>query len=163
MKPDLSIEAKICNFLSSSRKTLAVSESCTGGLLAHRLTNIPGASAYFLGGVVAYANKAKISLLGVQADSLIRYGAVSSTIVYEMAKGTQTRFGSQYALAISGIAGPTGGSAAKPIGTICYAIATPHTITTGDAFLPDDRLAFKERAVSLVLEKFWHLLLNEHG
>ncbi|MCX8073715.1 MAG: competence/damage-inducible protein A [Candidatus Binatia bacterium] len=103
---------------------LAVAESCTGGLVGHRITNVPGSSTYFLGGVVAYSNEAKQALLGVRAETLAAYGAVSEQTAGEMARGVRERFGADVGLSITGIAGPEGGSPDKPVGTVCFALST---------------------------------------
>lgn len=111
--------------------TLSTAESCTGGTIASRFTAMAGASAYFLGGVVAYANEAKRDILGVNYDDITRYGAVSEQVVRQMAEGARRITGADYAIATSGIAGPAGGSAEKPVGTVWMAVATPtQTIAT---------------------------------
>jgi nicotinamide-nucleotide amidase len=110
---------------------LATAESCTGGTIASRFTAMAGASSYFLGGVVAYANEAKRDILGVNFDDIIRHGAVSEQVARQMAEGARRVTGADYAIATTGIAGPTGGSAEKPVGTVWMAVATPtHTIAT---------------------------------
>ena len=109
--------------------TLAVAESCTGGTIASLFTAMAGASAYFLGGVVAYANEVKRDVLGVNYDDIMTHGAVSETVARQMAEGVRRTTGADYAIATTGIAGPTGGSAAKPVGTVWMAVATPtHTV-----------------------------------
>ncbi len=109
--------------------TLAVAESCTGGTIASLFTAMAGASAYFLGGVVAYANEVKRDLLGVNYDDIMTHGAVSETVARQMAEGVRRTTGADYAIATTGIAGPTGGSEAKPVGTVWMAVATPtHTV-----------------------------------
>lgn len=111
--------------------TLSTAESCTGGTIASRFTAMAGASAYFLGGVVAYANEAKRDILGVNYDDITHYGAVSEQVVRQMAEGARRITGADYAIATSGIAGPAGGSAEKPVGTVWMAVATPtQTIAT---------------------------------
>ncbi|MBO5331035.1 MAG: CinA family nicotinamide mononucleotide deamidase-related protein [Alistipes sp.] len=111
--------------------TLSTAESCTGGTIASRFTAMAGASAYFLGGVVAYANEAKRDILGVNYDNITHYGAVSEQVVRQMAEGARRITGADYAIATSGIAGPAGGSAEKPVGTVWMAVATPtQTIAT---------------------------------
>lgn len=111
--------------LTERRQTLATAESCTGGVIASRFTAMPGASAYFLCGVVSYSNEAKIRVLGVDADTIARYGAVSEQVARQMAEGVRRVAGADYAIATTGIAGPTGGSAEKPVGTVWIAVATP--------------------------------------
>ncbi len=105
--------------------TLAVAESCTGGLIGHRLTNVPGSSDYFLGGVVSYSNAAKQDLLRVPAEVLAQNGAVSPETARDMAKGVRETFHAAIGLAVTGIAGPSGGSAEKPVGTVYIGLATP--------------------------------------
>lgn len=122
---DATMEAVVGERLAAARATLAVAESCTGGLIGHRLTGVPGSSAYFLGGVVAYGNDAKVGVLGVRAETLQTHGAVSCETAEEMARGVRTRLGSTFGLATTGIAGPTGGTTEKPVGTVCVALAAP--------------------------------------
>lgn len=105
--------------------TLATAESCTGGYLSHLITSVAGSSDYFMGGVVSYANQAKEHLLGVESEALRNHGAVSKEVVMQMARGAQLKFGTTYALATSGVAGPGGGSEEKPVGTVWIATATP--------------------------------------
>lgn len=120
---DVGMEHAVAEILRHQGLTLAVAESCTGGLIGHRLTDVPGSSSYFLGGVVAYANTAKTDLLGVSEASIERHGAVSTEVAEEMAAGARRRFGADVGLATTGIAGPGGGTPAKPVGTVCVAIA----------------------------------------
>lgn len=118
--------ASVCGrLLSQSGLRLTVAESCTGGLMAHEVTSVAGSSDYFSGGVVAYANQVKEQLLGVSAQTLLDHGAVSEQTVLEMALGAQRLFNADLAVAISGIAGPGGGSVEKPVGTVCLALASP--------------------------------------
>jgi len=123
-------EADLLHLLKERKQTLALAESCTGGCLAHRLTNVPGASAVFLGGVVAYSNAAKQKFLGVRTKTLAARGAVSEAVAREMAEGARRKFGADFALGITGIAGPGGGTKARPAGTVFLALAgTFGTIT----------------------------------
>ena len=110
--------------------TLATAESCTGGTIASRFTAMPGASAYFLCGVVSYSNEAKADVLGVNPDDIARYGAVSEQVARQMAEGARRIAHADYAVATTGIAGPTGGSAEKPVGTVWIAVATPRGTST---------------------------------
>lgn len=117
------LEIQIGNYLRSSSKKLATAESCTGGLIGHRLTNIPGSSDYYLGGVVAYAYEAKVALLGVSWDTLHAYGAVSRETVLEMARGARKALNADVAISVSGIAGPGGGLPGKPVGTTWFGLS----------------------------------------
>jgi nicotinamide-nucleotide amidase len=117
------ITRAIIRILTQQKKTLALAESCTGGFIANQITNVPGASKIFLGGVVSYSNEAKQKFLGVRAKSLERHGAVSEAIAAEMAEGARERFGADFAIAVTGIAGPTGGTKNKPVGTVFIALA----------------------------------------
>lgn len=121
---DTSMEAEVGRILRERSATLAVAESCTGGLIGNRLTNVPGSSSYFRGGVVAYSNDIKRSELGVRAETLEAHGAVSTETAAEMARGVRERFGATFGLATTGIAGPDGGTADKPVGTVCIGLAS---------------------------------------
>ncbi len=120
---DASMESVVGRMLADAGKTLATAESCTGGLIAERITDVPGSSAYFLGSIVAYSNAVKTSLLGVPAELIEREGAVSEPVVRAMAEGARARFGSDFALATSGISGPDGGTVSKPVGLVWIALA----------------------------------------
>jgi len=123
-----SMEAVVGRLLSEKKATLAVAESCTGGLISHMLTNVPGSSAYFLFSGVTYSNEAKTNVLGVSNQVLQRYGAVHQETVKKMAQGVRRVGGTTYSLATSGIAGPDGGTDEKPVGTLCIGLATPHNV-----------------------------------
>ncbi len=112
--------------LAASRKSLATAESCTGGWIAKALTDVPGSSASFAYGIVSYSNGAKESLLGVQPATLTEHGAVSEAVVKEMAQGVLNLSGADFGVAVSGIAGPDGGTAEKPVGTVWVAWARRH-------------------------------------
>lgn len=119
---DVGLEDVVGQLLSERGLTLCVAESCTGGLIGHRITDVPGSSAYFTGGIVAYSNELKQKLLDVQLPTLEEHGAVSEAVVAEMARGARKRLSADIAVATSGIAGPTGGSPEKPVGTVCIGI-----------------------------------------
>lgn len=141
--------------LQERGQTLGIAESCTGGLIAHRLTNIAGSSAYFLGGIVAYSNASKIKLLDVSPRTLEEHGAVSAQVVLEMARGARQALGVEIALSVSGIAGPGGGSAEKPVGTAWIGLATPDGEWARPFYFNGDReqnkAAFAEAALHLLL------------
>ncbi len=120
-----SVEEIIHNILIEKGLTLSVAESCTGGAIASKFTAMAGASTYFLGGVVSYSNESKVDILGVTEGSLEQYGAVSEAVAIEMVEGIRDVTGSDYAISTTGIAGPTGGSIEKPVGTVWFGIATP--------------------------------------
>lgn len=124
-----SLEGAVGKLLRARHATLAVAESCTGGLIADLLTEVPGSSDYFLLSAVTYANAAKMKVLGVAADTLQRHGAVSEAVAREMAQGVQRVSAATYGLATSGIAGPGGGTDAKPVGTVCIALATADSVS----------------------------------
>jgi nicotinamide-nucleotide amidase len=117
------MDSVLAGLFRKCRLTVATAESCTGGLLAKRLTDVPGSSAYFLQGAVTYADAAKIGLLGVQPALIRNKGAVSKEVAIEMARGMRKAAGSDLALAITGIAGPDGGTIDKPVGTVFMALA----------------------------------------
>jgi nicotinamide-nucleotide amidase len=123
-----SMEAVVGGLLAAKEATLAVAESCTGGLISHLLTNVPGSSGYFLFSGVTYSNEAKTKVLGVSNEVLQRYGAVHEETVKKMAQGARNVAGATYGLATSGIAGPDGGTDEKPVGTVCIGLATPHDV-----------------------------------
>lgn len=118
------MSAELKRVLGGQGLTLATAESCTGGLIGAIITDVAGSSAYYLGGVVAYANQTKVKLLGVKPETLRRYGAVSAQTATEMAKGVRRRLGADIGVATTGIAGPTGGSKKKPVGLVFIAVAT---------------------------------------
>ena len=123
-----SVEAEVARMLNERKATLCVTESCTGGYVSSKFTAMPGASTYYKGAIVAYGNRAKKELLGVSQRTLEKYGAVSCETAEEMADGARAALKSDYAISTTGIAGPDGGSAEKPVGTVCMAIATPYGI-----------------------------------
>ncbi|MGI8432582.1 MAG: CinA family nicotinamide mononucleotide deamidase-related protein [Chthoniobacterales bacterium] len=145
------LEAVIVRQLAARKETLAVAESCTGGFLAHRLTNVPGASEVFLVGYITYANEAKIATLGVPAEAIAQNGAVSEAVARAMAEGAREKSGATYALATTGVAGPGGGSAAKPVGTAYLALAGGGESLVRSLFFPTDRETFKQLAAQNAL------------
>lgn len=120
---DATLEETVGRLLLDRHATLAASESCTGGMLAERITSIAGSSVYFRGGIVAYSNEAKIALLGIDAGLIEKNGAVSEAVARALAEGARSRFGSDFAVGITGIAGPGGGGVDKPVGTVFVGLA----------------------------------------
>jgi nicotinamide-nucleotide amidase len=149
---DETLEEVIVKLLMQRHQTLAVAESCTGGLLANRITNVPGGSEVFLAGYVCYANQAKIDMLNVDPQLLEKHGAVSDQVARAMAEGARVCAKSDYALATTGVAGPGGGSAEKPVGTVYIAAAAPDETITKKLFFPTDRETFKQIATQAALE-----------
>jgi nicotinamide-nucleotide amidase len=149
---DETLEEVIVKLLMQRHQTLAVAESCTGGLLANRVTNVPGASEVFLAGYVCYANQAKIDMLNVDPQVLEKHGAVSDQVARAMAEGARICAKSDYALATTGVAGPGGGFPEKPVGTVYIAAAAPDETITKRLFFPTDRETFKQVATQAALE-----------
>ncbi len=137
--PRYTMERAVIDALAEKGKTVTTAESCTGGMIAERLTDIPGASAAFLEGCVTYANSAKVRALGVKEETLARHGAVSEETAREMADGLRTRTGADICLAVTGIAGPGGGDAEKPVGTVWLALATENGAEAKKLSLTGDR------------------------
>jgi len=137
------LESIIVSLLTQQGKTLSLAESCTGGLIAHRVTNVPGASAVLMCGLVTYSNEAKKNFLGVREETLSEHGAVSAPVAGQMAEGARHRNGTDYALSVTGIAGPGGGTEQKPVGTVFMALAGAGETVVEERFNPFDRETFK--------------------
>jgi nicotinamide-nucleotide amidase len=148
------IDDIVADRLRERGETVAVAESCTGGGLGARLSALPGSSDYFLGGVIAYANEAKIGVLGVPADVLAHYGAVSEQVAAAMAEEARARLGSTYGLGVTGITGPSGGSDEKPVGLVFIGCATPAATRVVRHLFSGDRESVRRWAVVAAL----HLL-----
>jgi len=146
------IEIQLGDLLRVRAVKLATAESCTGGLIADRLTDVPGSSEYFIGGVVAYAYEAKVALLGVSWDTLHAYGAVSRETVLEMACGARKALGADLAVSISGIAGPGGGLSDKPVGTTWIGLSTPDGNFARKFIWDGDRRKNKELSADAALK-----------
>ena len=148
--------------LRVSQWYLATAESCTGGGVASALTNVSGSSDWFDSGFVTYSNAAKVAMLGVREDTLRQYGAVSEQTAAEMARGALASGRAQISTAITGIAGPGGGSPAKPVGTVCFGWATPDDTRTRTLRLFGERSAVRQQSVLLALQGVL-TLLQQHG
>lgn len=154
---DKPLEVLVGELLVQRKLQLAVAESCTGGLVCHRITNVSGSSRYFLGGVTSYANEAKTKLLGVSPEILETHGAVSAETVLQMARGVCQAFGADIGVSTSGIAGPTGGSSDKPVGTTWIGFSSPEGEEARHFVFEGDRLSVKEQAAQAALQ-----LLADH-
>jgi nicotinamide-nucleotide amidase len=148
----ISLEAHLGQLLHENGLKLATAESCTGGLIADRITNIPGSSEYFRGGIVAYAYEAKVALLHVSWDTLRIYGAVSKETVVEMARGARVALGADIAVSVSGIAGPGGGMPDKPVGTTWIGLSTTEGDWTRKFVWEGDRLQNKTLSAEAALQ-----------
>lgn len=152
---DETLAAVLVRFLSERKQTVAIAESCTGGFLANEITNVPGASKVFVAGYVTYSNEEKIRTLDVSRESIEKFGAVSAQVGTEMAEGVRKRAGTTHGIATTGIAGPTGGSAEKPVGTVFVALSSENQPTRCEKFFfPTDRETFKQ----LVAQRAFDLL-----
>ena len=158
--PKQSLEEVVAELLTQKKLTLSVAESCTAGMLGALLTNVPGASQYFVGGAQSYSNGMKSDVLGVCADLIKTHGAVSKEVACAMAQGARSRFKSDLALAITGIAGPDGGSAAKPVGTFMIGLAHPHGVTALHYFFASSRRRVREYAAYTALDSLRRYLLS---
>mgnify|MGYP003589113179 CR=1 FL=1 len=160
-RDDETLEGVVGERLQDAGLTIALAESCTGGLIATRLTDVPGASAWFLGSAVTYSNEAKVAILGVSPEAVAAYGAVSERVAREMAAGARVRFGASAGLAVSGVAGPSGGSPEKPVGTVHLALDAGDAIRLHQRLaLPGDRTAVRRWTASAALEMIRGWLLG---
>lgn len=155
---DATVEQLVHNTLIAQGKTLSVAESCTGGNVAAKFTAMAGASAYFHAGVVSYSNEAKIDILGVSAEDLTRYGAVSEAVAMQMAAGVRRAGQSDYGISTTGIAGPSGGSAEKPVGTVWIGISTPERTFAVMKNCGTDRGQIIQRATAYAIKMLYEEL-----
>lgn len=146
------IARKVGQKLKSSRAMLVTAESCTGGWVAQAVTSIAGSSDWFERGFVTYSNDSKQELLGVRSETLARHGAVSEETAREMAQGALARSKGTVALAVTGVAGPGGGSAAKPVGMVCFAWASKHAVQSETRRFSGDRESVRKQSVIRALE-----------
>ncbi|MDP3468233.1 MAG: competence/damage-inducible protein A [Daejeonella sp.] len=158
---DTPIEKVVMDYMESRKLTLSVAESCTGGYISHQLTQHPGSSKVFLGAAVTYSNELKISMLGVLEETLRNYGAVSEETVKEMAKGAHSAFHSDYSIAVSGIAGPDGGTEEKPVGTIWIAITGRSKTISRKYNFGNKRIQNIERSATTALIMLYKLMNQE--
>jgi nicotinamide-nucleotide amidase len=152
---ETSLAEVVGRLLAQRGETIAVAESCTGGLLGAALTGVPGCSTWFIGGVLAYSNESKIAQLGVDPALIEQHGAVSEPVACALADGARARFGTTYAIGITGVAGPTGGSAEKPVGTVWISLAGPHATEAHVFQFGNDRRINRERSIGTALGLLW--------
>ncbi len=155
------LEEVLVKLLTQKKQTLGIAESCTGGLLANRITNVPGASAVLLAGYIVYANEAKIDILGVDPKLIEKHGAVSEEVAGAMAEGARKRAKSTLAISTTGIAGPDGGSQEKPVGAVYVALADEKETTVRKLFFPSDRETFKQLVAQAAFEMLRRKLIAQ--
>ncbi|HEX2087276.1 MAG TPA: competence/damage-inducible protein A [Solirubrobacteraceae bacterium] len=155
------IDQQVAELLRSRGLTIATAESCTGGLLAGRLTDVAGSSEYVLGGLVVYSNDAKVALAGVDAALIERFGAVSTEVAEALAGGAAERLGADVGVGITGIAGPGGGTDDKPVGTVCFSVVRDGARMTRRVQLPGGRADVRERSTAVALHMVRRLLLGQ--
>jgi PncC family amidohydrolase len=158
---DADLAALMLAELERRQSRLAVAESCTGGLIGERLTAVPGSSRVFVGGVVAYSNAVKLDLLGVSADTLAAHGAVSEPVAREMASGIARTLGTEAAVAVTGIAGPDGGTEEKPVGTVWIAVLWQGKVRAFHHVFPGERDLVRRRAAQGALDALRRVLAGE--
>jgi nicotinamide-nucleotide amidase len=156
------IDEQVATMLGGHR--IAVAESCTGGMVSARLTDRPGASAYFVGGMVVYANEAKVSLAGVEPELIDRFGAVSEEVAIALALGAIERLDADIGVGVTGIAGPDGGTEQKPVGTVCFSVKVRDgQEITRTVRLPGGRADIRDRATTVAMHLVRRLLRGETG
>ena len=154
------MEEAVGILLSEKHKTLTIAESCTGGLISDRITDVPGSSDYFQGTVIAYSNKIKVNLLGVSEEDLNRHGAVSSPVAIQMAQGVRKLLKTDYGLGVTGIAGPTGATPQKPVGLVYIAVSSEDNTYSKEFRFLGDRTVVKRRASQMALDMLRRDLLK---
>ena len=154
----LSLSSQVGEILTERELTIAAAESCTGGLLSHILTGVSGSSAYFIGGVVAYSNQIKESILGVSNETLEKFGAVSAQTAQEMAQGISQKFNTTIGLSTTGIAGPTGGTPEKPVGLVWIGLHFNDKTFAHECHFEGDRESVKMKTVKALLSTLLDLL-----
>ena len=157
------LEEIIGNLLKQTSSTIATAESCTGGYIASRITSVPGSSAYFKGSIVCYSNEIKIQELNIPEQMIINHGAVSCEVAEAMAQSIRRKFDTQYSIAVTGIAGPDGGTNEKPVGTVWISIATPSTIISEKFFFGDNRERNIQRTCITALNRLRKIILKNNS
>jgi nicotinamide-nucleotide amidase len=151
----------IGRMLKNNGKTLAVAESCTGGYISHLITSVPGCSTFYKGSVTAYSNEIKENILGVKNSTLAQFGAVSEEVAKEMAVGAMQVLNTDFAISTTGIAGPDGGTAEKPVGTVWLAVASKNGVTAQKYVFGDNRERNISRSSQTALQMLRRVVLNE--
>ncbi|MEO0561521.1 MAG: CinA family protein [Chloroflexota bacterium] len=157
------LEVQLGPLLRELGVTICTAESCTGGLIASRITDVSGSSAYMLGGVVSYSNEAKASILSVRQGSLMAYGAVSEPVASEMALGAKALFKADYAISVTGIAGPGGGTQDKPVGLTFIGLATPDEVIVQKHIWESDRIGNKAHSAEAALQLLFNTVTASAG
>jgi nicotinamide-nucleotide amidase len=160
---DIKLVNKVSDELKKHQVTIATAESCTGGLIAHSLTNVSGSSDYFDRGVICYSNTAKIELLGIRVQLLENFGAVSKQVAAAMAKAIQQRSQVDIGIATTGIAGPTGGTKDKPVGLVFIGISAKDTVVVKEFLFSGNRLANKDSTCTAALELLLETISQNKG
>ena len=158
---DEALEVRVGRVLRERRLTVATAESCTGGLIGHRITEAPGSSDYYVGSIVAYSNEVKMAMLDVSRDTLAQHGAVSRAVAREMARGARAALAVDLALSVTGIAGPSGGTAEKPVGLTYVGLAAPDGEWVERHVWPADRHGNKIRSAEAALDLLQRYLAGE--
>jgi len=158
-----SLEKAIGDHLRKKSCTLSIAESCTGGLINDRITDVPGSSDYFMGGMITYSNESKARHLGVPLDDIKKYGAVSPQVAKKMAQGVRKAFSTNFGLSTTGIAGPTGGTKEKPVGLVFIGLAKGKRTWVIKLILEGSRREIKEKATEKALKFFYERLVEKEG
>ena len=159
----MKLEKLIGNLLRERGWTISVSESCTGGLICDRITNISGSSDYFMGGMVNYSNESKAKHLGIPLDYIKRYGAVSPQVAKKMAQGVRKAFNTTFGLSTTGVAGPTGGTKRSPVGRVFVGLTRGKRTWVRKLDLKGNRREIKEKAAEKALQFFYEILVGKAG
>jgi PncC family amidohydrolase len=159
----MKLEKLIGDLLRKKGWTLSIAESCTGGLICDRITDVPGSSDYFMGGMVTYSNESKEKHLGVPLDDIRKYGAVSPQVARKMAQGVRDTFKTTFGLSTTGVAGPTGGTKRSPVGRVFIGIAKGNRIWGKKLDLKGNRREIKRQAAEKALQFFYKTLIEKAG
>lgn len=159
---NIPIEKTVAQLLTERGETVSVAESCTGGKIGASLTDLPGSSAYFIGGIMAYSNAIKVQELGVNSEDIEHYGAVSEEVARAMSQGVRSKLQTDYGIAATGIAGPDGGTDEKPVGTVWISLSTPTSTITKRFIFGNDRAANRDRTVGAAFDMLYRYLRSRN-